>query len=524
MNTDIEYVLVPDLPKLGWLAKIDASNNICVWHGPSVECRPQWMVEGVWNEDFEAGCFHTSRVFFGSGIRLSDDKIFISTSCSNNARIFYCTLHDNIIASNSLVLMLGYTNATLDESHDYKSEATSVLRGSKTYDRRFRVKHPHIDMFYQVFYENIVISKGSVSFESRLRFSQFDSYSTYLQQLYEALNGLRLNYESTKRRHRISPITMISSGYDSTAVTCMVKNINVETCYTCKKADSVFPTLFDRGNDDGSAAATLLGMRIRYLDPVSQHIRELDELFLLASRAHSAAGAVVNEAMSFRMAEDVESMCEAAVVFRGDHGDTVWDSTVSKERLIDDIARHTSSEMVLMELRLKSGFILVSVPHIFAENIRQIHVITLSEEMKRWRTFDSYDRPIPRRIAEEAGIERGTFARRKKAMASAYRYPHNRGLRKEFRQYLRNKYGKGLCFICLYLTLNGAATFLNKLISLILRIRIRDPRPIWFAREFNMAFVMWIWATGVLSAKYRKVFDQVAQERLVEESISKRVG
>jgi hypothetical protein len=70
------------LPPLAWFAEVDTlSQSIEVHHGALVETRGDWLVEGVWSEDFEAGGFPISEHFFGSGVHLTDDGVvFVPSS------------------------------------------------------------------------------------------------------------------------------------------------------------------------------------------------------------------------------------------------------------------------------------------------------------------------------------------------------------------------------------------------------------------------------------------------------------
>ena len=89
MGFVIHYHPNKDLAKLAWLARVDPdSENILIIHGPSVECKNDWLVEGVWDDDFERGNFHRSENFFGSGMRIEGDSIYFVPSerlCRENA-------------------------------------------------------------------------------------------------------------------------------------------------------------------------------------------------------------------------------------------------------------------------------------------------------------------------------------------------------------------------------------------------------------------------------------------------------
>ena len=65
----------------------------------------------------------------------------------------------------------------------------------------------------------------------------------------------------------------------------------------------------------------------------------------------------------------------------------------------------------MTEFRLRADFIFVPLPVFGMTEIPSLQEITLSDEMKPWSIGGYYDRPIARRIAEEAGgLPRGSFA------------------------------------------------------------------------------------------------------------------
>ena len=167
MGLSINYYPVPDLPKLAWLACLDLKTltELSVFHGSSVECRDTWMVEGVWDGDFTSGDFHTAENFFGSGIRVDDERVYFIPSSALVDHLFYCIDHETLLVSNSLIVLLGFTGAILDDTHDYHNESVSVMKGIRDYQKEFTVIHPEIERFYQVFYENIVVAKDGISFE-----------------------------------------------------------------------------------------------------------------------------------------------------------------------------------------------------------------------------------------------------------------------------------------------------------------------------------------------------------------------
>jgi hypothetical protein len=187
-----------------------------------------------------------------------------------------------------------------------------------------------------------------------------------------------------------------------------------------------------------------------YLDRRRSKISE-DELYFLAPTYAQP------ELIFHSMAVHIERTCGAAVVFTGYHGDKVWDAQMNGKYLNDQIIRGDISGLNLSEIRLRGGFINVAVPFILARNIASIVKISRSAEMAPWRLNNAYDRPIPRRIAESAGIDRQLFGMRKKAVTRYYYYPVTPHLKKRFFEFLRKYYGITPAHTYMYTRLNQLA-------------------------------------------------------------------
>ncbi|UCC99426.1 MAG: hypothetical protein JSW66_05990, partial [Phycisphaerales bacterium] len=258
----VEHIRLPDLPRLAWIARVNPSNDVRVYHGINVERHDQWLVEGVWDGEFGLGDFHRSSFFFGSGMRVSDNGVYFTTSSSLNSRLLCCRYGKDILVSNSLIILLAYTDAKLDQEHDYNRECSSIVRSVDSYDRKFRVLHPSIEYFQQVFFENIFVSHGQISFKPREHRTHIESYEDYIEQLMSILYRIRDNYTDKRRRFSVDAFSTISSGYDSTAVACLVRKIGVSKCFTSRRSNSVLPVCFARASDDGTYVGRKLGMSV----------------------------------------------------------------------------------------------------------------------------------------------------------------------------------------------------------------------------------------------------------------------
>ena len=82
----------------------------------------------------------------------------------------------------------------------------------------------------------------------------------------------------------------------------------------------------------------------------------------------------------------------------------------------------------IAEFRLRLGFMHFPLPYLGTVDCqparcrisRSVRRISNSEEMAPWSIGGDYDRPIPRRIVESAGVDRHMFGQTKRAVAVWY--------------------------------------------------------------------------------------------------------
>jgi hypothetical protein len=103
---------------------------------------------------------------------------------------------------------------------------------------------------------------------------------------------------------------------------------------------------------------------------------------------------------------------EGRLVFTG-HGSSVWNK--KGDEVSKHIVRIDPSGHHLNAFRLRVGWIHLPLPFLGCTSHPSIHKISTSEEMAPWTLGNQYDRPIPRRLVEEAGVERQQFGMKKRA-------------------------------------------------------------------------------------------------------------
>jgi hypothetical protein len=500
---------LPELPRLAWLARVDTTGgDVVVYHGSAVECRADWMVEGVWDGEFRIGTFHQSDHFFGSGIRVDGARVYFVPSSALVNRIMYCEHRGHIVVSNSLALLLAFTGARLDPGHDYRMETYAIRHGARGYRREFTIVHPEIASFYQVYDESLVLDGGTVAFASLRPAPAIPTYEAYRRLVDDCLLRLRQNYTSPDRRTRFTAFATISSGYDSAATAVLVKDLGISACFTSRRSNSHIPrwASLRAGTDDGKPIADLLGLRTMYLDDRRSRISE-DEVYFFAP------GCAPSMPVLHSLARHLDQRDGATVLFTGFQGDEVWDVNPG-ERAYQKagIVRGDVTALMLSEIRLKCGFINVAVPSLYARAVRDLALIAASPEMAPWRLHTTYDRPIPRRILETAGVPRALFGARKKAVVERRSYPSNRALRRQFLAHIRAQYGCPAAVVYLHDVLNKLAfPFVRGWHLLRRALLLVEPRTlpavlVW--KRFDFMYLMFGWAAGALSEHYKRVLQK----------------
>ncbi|MBU1740543.1 MAG: hypothetical protein KKC37_03290, partial [Proteobacteria bacterium] len=315
---NLKFLPNPDLPRLAWLAEADpASREVSIIHGPAVETGDDWLVEGVWDGDFAAGKFHRSEAFFGSGVRLEGDEVHFPASTGSVDRILYCRTDGRVLVSNSLVLLLAKTGARLDDHHDYWRECLSVFKGVDRFDSRFQVVHPTIDHFHQVFYENLVVTAGGLWFQSRTEVRDIDSYGTYLRLMREALGRIKDNLGDPGRRFPMAAFTTVSEGYDSTAVSALVKDIGVTGCFAGERLDRPLERLIGpKWRERSGPVVEALGLELIVPKASRKEISE-DELYFLATNYPKRHSGHWSEIGHHPLTSHIQENCRVAAVFTG---------------------------------------------------------------------------------------------------------------------------------------------------------------------------------------------------------------
>lgn len=476
MNLRLQAVEADSLPALAWVAEVCWSRStLQVWHGAEVEVGEGFAVEGLWDGDFDAGRFQTEGFLFGSGLVVEGAGVCFVPSRALVDRVICGEGEDLVVASNSLVAAMAWTGADLDPNHDYRRESYEILKGLDGYDPGFALVHPRIRRWRQHFYDPVLYTPLGFDTAPRESPGSVESFQAYSQEMAGLLERLKQNSESPSRRRPIPWVSTISSGYDSPAVTTMAMGAGLEECLSIPKSNSLLPAWIDpsSGADGGELIAEALGCPVRIMESLTP-IRWEDEVPYLSPSAADP------ELALYPVMEHLRSREGVTALLTGYHGDKAWDRIVPPEYLGPDLRRGDTSGLNLSEARLQAGVIHVALPFFRARNIRDLQRIAVSPEMAPWTLGNDYDRPIPRRILEEAGVGRELFGMRKRAVVQRYPFPKVPEGRARFFAFLEERYGQSV-------PLPRLLALLDKLAFIVLRsgqyglrpmgIRLKDPKP-----------------------------------------------
>lgn len=389
------------LPRLAWCAHLRAGEPVVsVRHGPWVETADNAFFEGSWNDDFEPRRFDIATTFIGTGARLSDGGVLFSTATNQIDRIYSIRKGDNLWLSNSMVFLLVEAGDEPDPNYPYYygdllgHYQTGLLRDVKTLPTRMGNRVQIHD------YRNVLVRPElSLRRREKLVPSVPGNFREYEELLLKTIGGVFRNASDPARRWTYRPLHTLSSGYDSTAFAAIAKQ--------CGSTEAVtFSTVGGASSgDSGMPIAKALNLDCTEYDLLGY--RELPGCPEAEFCAACPSGNYVNLA-------SIEAMLAGRLLLTGNGGDLFWSGRddLNLPGLVQPWANYTHGE-AMAEYRLRAGFNVFMGPLIGAIHSEALMRIARSEEMQPWALRRGhYDRTIPRRIAEQAGVPREIFATR----------------------------------------------------------------------------------------------------------------
>jgi hypothetical protein len=397
--------IVRGLPPLAWLFELTTGGIERLIHGSAVSAHGEGFIEGcVAAEAVEAPQDATN--IFGSGLSTAAGTwLFVTPSHTLEALYLYRHSQGWSI-SNSLAFLVSHHQIVPPWDLGYGARFATLCRGIDAYERRlFRTQDGEL---LRVVYDNIELSSNG-DFQLIRKplpppFTRFEDYVAYLQ---ETLGSALADAMNPDRGPSYPPLATCSTGYDSASVAALAAPLGCTEAVTLRTA---------RGGqaDSGKAIGELLGLRVREVERPSAVEGGFHEVAdFLATGMGGEDYCLTNFGPHLRR----------RTLLTGYHGDCVWALHKTPGTVF---ARNDLSGFSLQEFRLWNDFIHIPAPTIGTRRDPEIHAISRAPEMAAYRLVENhYDRPIPRRILEEAGVPRSLFGQQKRA-ASTLLFLNNR--------------------------------------------------------------------------------------------------
>jgi hypothetical protein len=394
------------LPRLAWCAVLgENNNNVNIYHGPWVEVDESSVVEGAWSGPYSEMGFSHAVTFTGSGLLLTPDGVLFSTPTHSVEALYVLRAEKRLHCSNSLSLVL--LSAADDIDHDYlyyDVDIMSVAFGLKRSISRIPTRRRNWVTILR--YCNFLIDRElSLQILTKKRADPFANYMDYRRFLERQVLSTVRNSSDPRRLVRYTALSTISTGYDSAAVSVIAKAAGCRECITFISSEA-------GTNDSGKLIAHMLGLEATEYDPAAYCSREdLPEAEFVATGG--GGGSVIFTAL--------ESRLPGKLLLTGNYGGEAWERANNKGGA--NMATWDSAGADMLYFRTRVGFLHLAVPSIGYSEYASLHRITTSQEMQPWSLGrEEYDRPIPRRIIEEAGVTRALFGQHKKAAARSLKY------------------------------------------------------------------------------------------------------
>jgi hypothetical protein len=402
----LKFIQSARLSRLAWCAVIGRSDHkVVVHHGPWIEVGETSFVEGAWSGSFREMDFPHAITFTGSGMVLTSDGVLFATPTNSVEPLYVLQGKSELYCSNSLSLVLSCSADEIDYDYwHYDVDIMSTAFGIKRAIARIPTRRRNWVTIHR--YCNLVLG-GDLSLKAlvKKRPGSFGNYTNYRAFLDEEVSLTIQNSADQRRLIRYAPISTISTGYDSVATSVIAK------CAGCVDF-LTFSTSQDGANDSGKLIGNLLGVEVTEFDPTTYRTKnDLPEAEFVATGG--GGGSVIFTAVEHRL--------EGKILLTGHYGAEAWERGNNNGGV--DIASWDSAGADMLYFRTRIGYLHLAVPSIGYSEYASLQRIANSKEMHPWTLHrDEYDRPIPRRIVEDAGVPRALFGQDKKFSARSLKY------------------------------------------------------------------------------------------------------
>jgi len=409
----------------------------CAWlvdcgHGRRVVHRGAWttlqgrmVAEGAWAGDLSAEGALTSPFRSGSGAVFGDDRLTLFAP-SHSVESIYCFVPGDgggVVASNSLAMIAGYRDDAMyarGQAGPIHRRANAIVNGWVEYPRelyRTATGTMHrlawgvfdIDPYVGAVHERPPFPPGPAPF------TDFGSYRDYLRHVIAATMANARDGQRARPFDRL--VSSVSAGYDSPALAALAASVGGTQTITLTTSRGGEP-------DSGRPVADALGMDCVEVERTASRIED-DRTSFVDAADLGGSDQDLFVASTFSAGDLIyrpfAPTIRGSVLLVGHIGDAVWSAGCKSG---PEVRRLDNAGAGFDEFRRHVGFVQLPAPFIGAQHSEVIEAITASDEMRPYSVESTYDRPIPRRIAEEAGVPRSAFGQHKRAAVAQVRIDH----------------------------------------------------------------------------------------------------
>jgi hypothetical protein len=394
MSTEwrFEYRPSPELPPLAWVAHV-GDHVIEVDCGTSVRCAEKAFFEGTWVGPPELSAVLDSTAPFGTGMVIRGPDLFAIPPGHSTALLFSWRSGTELYIANTFVGLLAKAGLELLPGTDYTSLFARIADGLRATPTDLPTSAGPAQ--YHLFENLRVLPGGHLEKSAKPRERPFASYDDLVARLDAALVSAMTNAPGYE------PVIALSNGYDSTAVAVLAARHGLRRALTFRESR---PPAFTRDpSDSGEATARRLGLNIELFDR-TEYLRRTD-----LPEAEFMASGFTGEEVPFVA---FENELRHTLMLTGQLGGWVF---LRNKPPTPALERKDFSACSVTEFRLRLDTIDLPLLIFGMTEIMSTSALSRSAAMRPWSVGGYYDKPITRRLIEEAGFPRDSFATSKRA-------------------------------------------------------------------------------------------------------------
>ena len=384
MTWSFEYAPSSALPPLFWLAEI-TGKSVRVRCGIAVRTMDGGFFEGTWSGPSDMASVVDGHTVFGSGIVARGGELIVVTPSHMLEPVCHTRDGQTLLLSNSFVALLVATGRELRGDFLYPPILGVTNRGLSGSTIEVPTKTDPITMQY--FFNLAVNRTGALELRSKSSYPAFTGYASYRDFLIANTKSAFINAPGYE------PVVAMSSGYDSTASGAVAARAG------CKRVVNFRTGWAWQGYtgdvDSPDVAAKALGMDVERYERLAY--MECDD----APEAEFLATGGTGEDVVYR---SMDMALAKRIVVTGYWGGAAW-----RGHARYGLKRIDLSGASMAEFRNRVGMIHMPLPYIGGLHQPTMAAIRTSDEMKPFAVGGEYDEPVARRLAEEAGVPRGSF-------------------------------------------------------------------------------------------------------------------